>query len=761
MQEPSSIDRVRPGVRQIRRHLRTIAAEPRVLALVDQAVVSGSSFVTTVLIGRWTNPSELAWFAIAMSVLISLLSIQESLIAIPYMILRPRQLGTEKEAAGDALIQCGALSGAVTVLLSFAALWSLAFLSAPQFAAVAWALALITPFALLRDFGRRYAFTRLRVHDALKLDIAAASIQFPGLCLLAWTGHTSTADACLVIGAASAVPGIAWLRLVRGEFALRVSLLGRAMRQSWNIGKWLLAGQITVSMQGYAALWMLPTVLGTRAAGIFAACASIVACANPLIAGFGNILLPRAVLALQRGGAHRLQSQSVRDSLLLGSAMALFCAAIFLAGSTVLSFLFGATDYGGQDRTLTALALAAFATAVGIPASNALAALERPSDIFCAGLGGVGTTILLLPWMTHQWGLTGTAYAIVLGNTIGAAGRWLALRGRLSDPRISGINAKQSATAATVVEALAHVTDDRCAQNLSVTPLGKGCQSYVFVAESRNSRPILGVQQRLVVKLYHSANSCEIYRAQLECKMLHRLRGVLDARYFSGWRTCSPAPIHLCMAPLALVMTVVPGTSLNTRLEERGGMPPHLLQSAAQAIVAAMKLYWSTGHSYGDLDFNNILCDVGGRHLSFVDPGMPGDYCRDVSGGWFPASHDLGYMLYATETNLKHDIRAPRARMRKRGFAASIVRAYVGSLEAAERDAALDEINACAQAHLRRLGWNWSGRGAWRWILKEYCCRRINATIGALKAELEPPTEGVQCLPSSRRMPRVGHARAP
>ena len=72
---------------------------------------------------------------------------------------------------------------------------------------------------------------------------------------------------------------------------------------------------------------------------------------------------------------------------------------------------------------------------------------------------------------------------------------------------------------------------------------------------------------------------------------------------------------------------------------------------------------------YGDLSFNNILCDVVVKSLSFVDPGGQenGLHC-DVTGRWYPASHDLAYLLYDTGATVKDTLGNPRARWRKTDF---------------------------------------------------------------------------------------------
>ena len=72
-----------------------VVSGPHVSALFDQAVVSGASFLTMIMIGRWTNPVELGLYAIGVSILLSFLAIQQTLISLPYQVQRcspPRRL---------------------------------------------------------------------------------------------------------------------------------------------------------------------------------------------------------------------------------------------------------------------------------------------------------------------------------------------------------------------------------------------------------------------------------------------------------------------------------------------------------------------------------------------------------------------------------------------------------------------------------------------------------------------------------------------
>jgi len=279
---------------------------------------------------------------------------------------------------------------------------------------------------MLREFGRRFAFAHFQIAQALLLDLAAGVTQIAALFWLGWTGRMSVAAACTALGGACALTSIAWLYLARSNFAIRTGLLPAAVKQSWGLGKWLFAGQITVSVQSYITYWLLALFVGTTATGVYTACMSVVSVANPLIVELGNILMPRAVLAFKEGGAARLRRQTIRVSPLLGAAMTLFCAAVAFAGEDVVRSLFNGKEYEGQGHTVTVLALALLASAVGFPASNALASMERPSAIVWVGLITALLTIVLVWWLIVGWGLLGAAYGFLAGNVAGAVGRWVA-----------------------------------------------------------------------------------------------------------------------------------------------------------------------------------------------------------------------------------------------------------------------------------------------------------------------------------------------
>lgn len=403
-----------------------VASGTHALALADQAVVSGASFLSTVLIGRWILPSQLGLYSMGMSLLISFVTMEDSLITLPYSIRLYRLQRGVPEQAGAALVQSGLLSAVLAAGIVMAGL-GLSIISGKQLpTTMSWALASVTPFLLLREFGRQFAFAHLQTAHALIFDSSVAAIQITGLGLLGWTGRLSAVTAYAPIGLGCALAGAAWLYLLNGKFLIRIDKTWATIKESWNLGRWLFASQITLSAQGYIAHWMLALLIGTTATGIYAACMSVVSLSNPVITGLTNLLLPRAALVLQNEGRLSLRRQMVRDSLLLGTIMSLFCLVVIFNGEQLISLLYHERDYRGHQFVMVVLAFGLLAAAMSRPASGALASMERPHAIFWTALFAASLTFVTTWYLMGRCGILGAAYGLLVGNIAGAVGRWIA-----------------------------------------------------------------------------------------------------------------------------------------------------------------------------------------------------------------------------------------------------------------------------------------------------------------------------------------------
>jgi O-antigen/teichoic acid export membrane protein len=557
-------------------------------------------------------------YAIGISVLASAYTMQGSLITLPYSIQLHRPLGTPAEHAGSSLAHSAMFSGLATLLLAVAALGLSAFPVQPELMAMTWALAAVMPFALLREFGRRFAFSHLRIDVALMLDVAVAVIQLAMLAWLGWTGQMSAVTASGTIGVSCGLAALGWLYFARGAFSIRLDDIRATMKQSWGLGKWLFVNQIMVQVQRYITYWLSAVMAGAAVTGIYAACMSVVAFANPLVYGLFNILAPRSVLAWKEGGGPALRRQAIQHSLLFIAVMAPFCIFVLFAGDEVMRFLYHGQEYEGHGYTVTVLALATLLSAAGMPASNALAAMERPRVI--VGVGGIGAalTVLLVWLLMTEWGLLGAAYGLLWGNAASSVGLWVTFL--VLVPR-----ACDRSPAVQVLRALTQTADsDRWA----ITRLGEGDHATVYAAQSKDRQAIWHAYDNLVIKLYKPEAQLGIDLVDAQFDALSRMHAVLDGRTVNGWKITTPKPIYVCKSPLALVMTAVSAKKdLKSCAATDDDLTPEVLDAVGRAFAAAMQESWSRGQLHGDLALQNILYDIPGKNLSLIDPGTR-ECCR-------------------------------------------------------------------------------------------------------------------------------------
>ena len=410
----------------------------------------------------------------------------------------------------------------------------------------------------------------------------------------------------------------------------------------------------------------------------------------------------------------------------------------------LMRFLYHGREYEEHGSVVTLLALATLASAVGTPASNALASMERPRAIFCVGAAAAMLTVVLVWWWMVEWGLLGAAWGLLAGSSVGSAGLWASF--------IAAVPRSGDATPA--LAALEAVTRDSDPGRWAITRLGEGDYSSVYAVESRDDRPIWQGRRHLVIKAYKSAVGPSVETALAEFVSLSRLHERLNGRIVDGWTIATPKPLHLCLSPLALAMTPVPATKdLRSSATADDDLTLDGLEHLGRVLVAAMEPSWARGELHGDLGLQNVLYDVGSRTLSLIDPGTS-ECCRVCNDGahrWHPAVLELGHILRDLGTDVRDVIGNPFARLRRQVFVEGALRAHLETIgSAADKQRALHEIRACAHAHLWKvLDRAWSPHGMWHSLLSQIVIRRMDSMLYGLRCDLLLGEERPESVPAT------------
>lgn len=391
------------------------------VALADQVVVSGSRFATTIIVGRVCGPETLGNYTLAFTLLILVLGIQESLITVPYMIYGNRRSGEARAGlAGSVLIHSWML-GILTILCLFAAAGGVAVSGRlPGLASVLLTMASVCPFILLQEFCRRMALAHLRTQAAFAVDALTASIQLGGLAALVWMGRLSASSAFAALGAATAVAAGSWLWAVRSEFRFERARVLPELRRHWSFGRWVFGGSTISILYAFSVYWIVALVLGTKAAGLFAACQAVIMLSNPFLLGVSNVLGPWSAQAFARGGRREVRQVMERAVPIVVGAMSVFCVGAALLGEPFLEIVYG-PEYVGHRFTISVLGLSALASSIGLVAHAGLCAVERPQVVFAANAAGLAIMFSVVGLFIPSLGLLGVATALLVGNVLGSA----------------------------------------------------------------------------------------------------------------------------------------------------------------------------------------------------------------------------------------------------------------------------------------------------------------------------------------------------
>ena len=323
------------------RSLFQFGSSRRSLTIVDQALVSGSNFITGIMLVRSLGLVEFGRFTIAYAILLLANSVQLSFISSPMITLGSLSATPEERRRfvrgmfGVQLIFCAAATilavagTAVCVTVRHSA-GAMEFLMPFASAVVAF---------LMQDWLRRYYFTVGKVLASLGNDVISYLGQVAVLGFLWWT-HRLTLNTALwsmavTSGAAFAV----------GALLERLASSREETREAWRHAHGIsidlgIANQLQwLVYQG--AMLIGAGVVGAQAAGGVRATQNIVGPVNVAYQAMENIVPVRAAEEMKRGGIERVSAFLFRFGSVGFVALLVFFSAAALFSRQFLSFFYG------------------------------------------------------------------------------------------------------------------------------------------------------------------------------------------------------------------------------------------------------------------------------------------------------------------------------------------------------------------------------------------------------------------------------------
>jgi len=392
-------------------------------ALVDQGIVSGTNFLTGLVLARFLGAEGYGQFVLAFGLLLFLVSIHMALVISPMMVLGARISHDRSNSYFRAIASQQVLFSIGSGLI----VWAIASLSA--FIVPSWRLdALILPLSMAvvaftaQETLRRYFFVRNAWRAALANDIIRYALQLAFLIVL---GVQSALDVeatlWVIAGTAALAAAMGTLHPISHSLRKPAFALTPEFRtshiQHWQFGKWLAARNVVYWFGTQLLIYMSGALLSVAAVGAMTAARNILGVANILFLAMENFAPSRASAAFDRHGAEGLSSYLRR----IGRIGGLMTLAIVLVASLFPGFwleLFYGEAYAGYESLV--LWWGAF-TLIGFfhrPLGAGLRALGHTRSIFSATLSGTLTALFVGYPLIELVGITGAMIALVAVQTV-------------------------------------------------------------------------------------------------------------------------------------------------------------------------------------------------------------------------------------------------------------------------------------------------------------------------------------------------------
>jgi len=358
--------------------LLELRRSPQALGLLDQAIVSISNFSITWMLARKLPPPEYGLYAIVIGLILTLNSIQSSLLVFPFTI---RYAGADLPNWQSGVVRYLLLSLAsapvqvLIVAVGCVYLNHLALVISAIAALCLWQVQEIIRRAMFQRglFLRAIATDCIRYIVPLILVVLLPRRLLATRAVLFFIGGASVAAASPCLGTFSN----GW------QAAFSWSAIRREIGDSWKIGRSMVLFNAAGSALSQGCLWTLGSMEGLAGASQYQAINNLMGVTNPPIFGIAAVRDPAVARAYSRAGAR----VAIRESVpYIGVICALILPALALFASfpdwTLLRFYGKTSPYLMLGRPLQIATVWQILAVGSQVAASVLACIDRVDFIW-------------------------------------------------------------------------------------------------------------------------------------------------------------------------------------------------------------------------------------------------------------------------------------------------------------------------------------------------------------------------------------------
>jgi O-antigen/teichoic acid export membrane protein len=389
------------------------------LAILDQGLISGSNFLTSVLLARWMIPAQYGAYAVAFGIYVLLSVVYQSLVLEPMAVFGGSSYRNCLRGYMGSLLWIHVIASvAIFVVLSVSAFAVRGAANSPGLAGALAGVTIASPCILAFALVRRGFYLELSPAKAAVGAFVYSTVSVGALFVLYRRSLLSAFTAFLLMGLAALVTSIYLFLRLRAELPAsgEAPRVGAAWKRHWGYGRWALASSVAGWIPAYVYYPLLSSFGNIAHSGQLKALMNLTLPMEQTKAALGMLLLPYAA-RVQSQGRSNATSLSMRMTLVsLGGAIA-YWAIILPIHGPVFHFLYS----GRYMEVAHLLPLVAFGSIVWSAAYGpaiALRGMESPASVFVAFSLATGLSLLIGVPATWAFGLKGAIWGSNLADVL-------------------------------------------------------------------------------------------------------------------------------------------------------------------------------------------------------------------------------------------------------------------------------------------------------------------------------------------------------
>lgn len=387
------------------------------LVYADQLVVSGLSFLSSIIMARLLGVQGFGIYSIAWLGVLIASSVNQPFIISPMMTLSGKKTTDEKDRYLQALVFKQIFFAAALSILSFLTVLVMSvILKEWKVNSIILAFPLAVFSFLLQDFFRKYYFIIGKPHKAVLIDI----IAYGGVLLSAFCLHyfrDMDAQFILLLTALFFLYAslVALLSLKKLQFNLNE--IKSALSEHWDFSKWLTATALLQWFSGNLFIIAAGAILGPKAVGATRMAQNIVGITHVLFLAMENIIPARAATAQRSGGNEAMFRYLWKFTLQMGTITFTLLGLITIFSKQIIDFCYG-ESYLEYQHVLIGFCLLYVIVFLGYPLRYAIRTLENTRLIFMSFIFSSVFSVACAYPVIHAFGLNGVVAGLMMTQLI-------------------------------------------------------------------------------------------------------------------------------------------------------------------------------------------------------------------------------------------------------------------------------------------------------------------------------------------------------